>query len=667
MNKGQRVDFADAEECKDENTYRKMEYKYLSDPSKEFPHVFFPPTNPEKYIIKTESDNKILKIYNSKTYTKGENFNLEDCHALIDFYKKAISLYESWKVFGFRFKDTKDYNDINEFYNDIKNQGYSIKFRNIRAKDVDALVEKGDIYLFRIYNKDFSDKKKKTGTGTDNLHTMYFKMLFDEQNLKNVVYKLNGRAEMFYRKASIRENERIVHPANKPIENKNPNSNAATSVFNYDIIKDRRFTKNQFSLHLPITLNFKSADYRSVNKEVLKSIKDSKENYIIGIDRGERNLLYISVINSRGEIVEQRSLNSIISSNGCKTDYHKMLDEKEDKRDKERKSWDSIENIKELKEGYLSYVVNEICKLALKYDAIIAMEDLNFGFKRVRFKIEKQVYQKFENALISKLNYLVDKHTDPSADGGLLRAYQLTNRADEVNKGKQNGIIFFVPAYLTSKIDPVTGFADLLKPKYTSVDETAEFIERFDDIRYNENENLFEFDFKYSNFPKTSDSEKKWTVCSCSDRIETFRNPEKNSEWDNKTVVLSEEWKTLFKTHNIDISQDIKGQLLKQRSKELYNGFMRLMRLTLQMRNSETGSTDIDYLISPVRGGDGKFFDSRRIDTEHPLPENADANGAYNIARKALWMTEQIKAADDEIDPKKLFIKNSEWLEYAQR
>lgn len=37
------------------------------------------------------------------------------------------------------------------------------------------------------------------------------------------------------------------------------------------------------------------------------------------------------------------------------------------------------------------------------------MEDLNYGFKRGRFKVERQVYQKFENMLINKLNYLVDK------------------------------------------------------------------------------------------------------------------------------------------------------------------------------------------------------------------------------------------------------------------
>lgn len=66
------------------------------------------------------------------------------------------------------------------------------------------LADNGYIYLFQIYNKDFSKYSK----GTPNLHTLYFKMLFDERNLSNVVYKLNGEAEMFYREASINDKEK---------------------------------------------------------------------------------------------------------------------------------------------------------------------------------------------------------------------------------------------------------------------------------------------------------------------------------------------------------------------------------------------------------------------------------------------------------------------------
>ena len=54
-------------------------------------------------------------------------------------------------------------------------------------------------------NKDFSKKS----TGNDNLHTMYLKNLFSEENLKDIVLKLNGEAEIFFRKSSIKNP--IIH------------------------------------------------------------------------------------------------------------------------------------------------------------------------------------------------------------------------------------------------------------------------------------------------------------------------------------------------------------------------------------------------------------------------------------------------------------------------
>lgn len=78
---------------------------------------------------------------------------------------------------------------------------------------IDKLVDEGKIYLFQLYNKDFSPHSK----GTPNLHTLYFKMLFDERNLEDVVYKLNGEAEMFYRPASIKY-DKPTHPKNTPIK-----------------------------------------------------------------------------------------------------------------------------------------------------------------------------------------------------------------------------------------------------------------------------------------------------------------------------------------------------------------------------------------------------------------------------------------------------------------
>lgn len=666
MDKSHSKAFVDAPEIAsdDEDYYEKMEYKLLPGPNKMLPKVFFATKNIDIF----QPSDRILDIRKRESFKKGATFNKSECHEFIDYFKDSIEKHDDWSQFGFEFSPTESYNDISEFYREISDQGYSVSFNKISKNYVDELVNNGYIYLFQIYNKDFSKYSK----GTSNLHTLYFKMLFDERNLSNVVYKLNGEAEMFYREASIGDKEKITHYANQPIENKNPDNEKKESVFEYDIVKDKRFTKRQFSLHVPITINFKAHGQEFLNYDVRKAVKYKDDNYVIGIDRGERNLIYISVIDSNGKIVEQMSLNEIISDNGHKVDYQKLLDTKEKERDKARKNWTSVENIRELKEGYISQVVHKICELVVKYDAVIAMEDLNFGFKRGRFPVEKQVYQKFENMLISKLNLLIDKKADPTEDGGLLRAYQLTNKFDGINKAKQNGIIFYVPAWDTSKIDPATGFVNLLKPKYTSVSEAKNLFETIDDIKYNANTDMFEFYINYSKFPRcNSDFKKSWTVCTNSSRILIFRNKEKNNMWDNKQIVLTDEFKSLFNEFGINYKDNLKSSILSISNADFYRRLIKLLSLTLQMRNSITGSTlpEDDYLISPVANESGEFYDSRNYKgTNAALPCDADANGAYNIARKALWAINVLKdTPDDMLNNAKLSITNAEWLEYTQK
>ena len=69
------------------------------------------------------------------------------------------------------------------------------------------------------------------------------------------------------------------------------------------------------------------------------------------------------------------------------------------------------------------------------------------------------------------------------------------------------------------------------------------------------------------------------------------------------------------------------------------------------------------FLKSPIADEDGNFYNSNTCDKS--LPQNADANGAYNIARKGLWIVQQIKASDD-LRNLKLAITNKEWLQFAQ-
>lgn len=534
---------------------------------------------------------------------------------------------------------------------------------NVSVAYIDKLVNEGEMYLFQIYNKDFSEYSK----GTPNMHTLYWKALFDDRNLVDMVYKLNGQAELFYRKKSL-DSIRPTHPANQPIKNKNKNNKKKESLFEYDLVKDRRYTVDKFMFHVPITMNFKNAGLEKINQQVREYLQQADDTHIIGIDRGERHLLYLVVIDMHGNIKEQFSLNEIVnecSGNTYHTNYHALLDAREEERLNARRSWQTIESIKELKEGYLSQVIHRITQLMVKYHAIVVLEDLSMGFMRGRQKVEKQVYQKFEKMLIDKLNYLVDKKVDVSQPGGLLNAYQLTNKFESFQSSeKQSGFVFYIPAWNTSKIDPVTGFVNLLDTRYQNVEKARAFFSKFDAIRYNKDKDWFEFGVDYDNFNKKAEGTMtKWTLCTQGVRICTFRNAEKNSQWDTQEVDLTTEMKSLFGQSQIDVNGNLKEAICSQSDKTFFMRLLHLLKLMLQMRNSITG-TEIDYLVSPVADGNGNFYDSRKCDST--LPKNADANGAYNIARKGLMLLRQMKTADNLTDVK-FDMTNRTWLKFAQQ
>ena len=637
--------------------FEKIDYKLLPGANKMLPKVFFSKSRINEFAPSTD----IQIAYRQETHKKGKNFNLADCHRLIDFFKQSIAKHEDWSKVPFHFSDTSTYEDISGFYREVEQQGYTIGFRKISESYIYRLVDEGKLYLFQIWNKDFSDYSK----GTPNMHTLYWKALFDKANLADVVYKLNGQAEVFYRKRSLQKENTTVHKALQPIKNKNTQNEKSTSTFDYDIVKDRRYTVDKFHFHVPITINFKSSGRPNINEHVLDIIRHHGIEHVIGIDRGERHLLYLSLIDLKGRIIKQMTLNEIKQQTGGNygTNYKELLAAREGDRAEARRNWKKIENIKDLKAGYLSQVVHVIAQMMVEYNAIVVLEDLNMGFMRGRQKIERSVYEQFEHMLIDKLNFYVDKKKEACAPGGLLHGLQLANKFESFNKlGKQSGCLFYVPAWNTSKIDPVTGFVNMLDARYESVESSRRFFSRFDVIRYNEEKNWFEFTFDYNNFHAKLDGTKtQWTLCTYGSRIKTFRNPAKLNQWDNEEVVLTDEFKKVFANAGINIHGNLKEAICSLAKREHLEPLMHLMKLLLQLRNSKTNS-EVDYMLSPV-AENGVFYDSRSCNGN--LPIDADANGAYNIARKGLWVLRQIQDSKPG-DKLNLALSNKEWLRFVQ-
>ena len=537
---------------------------------------------------------------------------------------------------------------------------------------MDGLVAEGKVYLFQIYAKDFS----KYSHGKENLHTMYFKALFAPENLGNPIYKLNGEAEIFYRPASLEK--RVTHPKGMPISLKNPLHKEESRTFGYDLYKDKRYTEDKFFLHLPITVNCNAEAGDNINLLTRRYIKNNPDVNIIGIDRGERNLLYIALMNQKGEIIKDdkgvpvlKSLNDIVSElttregevKSFTAPYHRLLDDREKQRAKARENWTAVENIKELKEGYISQVVHYIATLMVKYNAIVVLEDLNFGFKRGRIKIEKQVYQKFEKMLIDKLNYLVFKDRAYDQPAGLYKALQLTSKFESFKKmGKQTGFLFYVPAWNTSKIDPTTGFVDLLKPKYTNLNSAKAFFEKFDAVRYNRDEDYFEFAFDYGSFGNSAEgSQTKWTVCTFGSKRYAFNRSLNNGQGGMEPVNVTEKLKELFRSRNINYEsgEDLRQDIAAQHDARFFAGIIKYLSVVLQMRYS---CNDEDFILSRLKTKRRILLQYGRTDG---LPQDADANGAYHIAKKGIWMLRQIDRADD-LFKVNLAISNKEWLRFVQ-
>lgn len=634
-------------------------YYYLQKlDSKNFPRIFIGSEKFQDKANEYEGFAEVKKIYEKKLYVKSAPIPQEvykrNIRKMIDYYKYALSVHESFKDLVFSFKPSDEYKDINEFFIDAMKSGYYIKKLPTDFSYLKELEKENKILLFMVYSKDFSEHSH----GKPNMHTLYFKELFSDENIIRMqegkpFLQLNGKAQMYTRLASIEP--KITHEKNKPIRNKNPLNEKKESIFGYDLIKDRRFSETKMFLHFPITLNCGTQDTYGMafNTKVNQFLFDNSSVNVIGIDRGERNLLYYSVIDRSGKILEQNTLNCIDG-----VDYHRLLDERETAREVARKTWGKIDSIAKLKEGYLSKVTQVLTELMIKYNAILVLENLNKEMKRSRIKVEKQVYQKFEHAIIDKLNYLVFKDKCADETGGVLKGYQLTSKLNKYDDiGEQNGFLFYIDPWCTSKICPKTGFVNLLNTDYVNVKKAQEFFAKFDDILYNEKEDYFEFSFDYDSFGRYDIvSRKQWNVCTYGDRL-AYSAKEKRSF----RVVLTDEFKKLFERYGIAYRENrLQEQIIDRTEKDFFTTLLVLLRLTLQIRNSTVGTGDEnDYILSCVKDGTGTFFDSRRA-AEYE-PNNADANGAYHIALKGLWTLDSIKEDGTYDDCTK-----KEWLKARQ-
>lgn len=624
-------------------SWKKMEYKLLPGPNKMLPKCLMPWKERGKYGATKE----ILDIYDRGSFKKWENtFTIVDLHKMIDFYKDGLRRYTDWQVFDFQFRPTNEYEDISQFYADVEKQWYKLSFQDINKTVLDTLVKNGDIYLFEIKNQDSNAGKWQNHK--NNLHTIYWKAIFEQIENRP---KLNGQAEIFYLKPlSPKKLKKKIDTNWNKILNKN----------GQEIIDGYRFSRERFVFHCPITLNF-CLDTKWFNQDINTQLSSDWDVYFLGLDRGEKHLVYYSIVDKNGIMIPggQGSFNEINWKN-----YHTLLSEREWERMESRKNWQTIGNISKLKEWYISLVIHEIIEKLQLHNWYIVLEDLNTGFKRWRQKIEKSIYQKFELALAKKLNFVVDKSAELGEIGSVTNALQLTppvSNYGEIENQKQVGIMLYTRANYTSQTDPATGWRKTIYLKTWSEERIKEqIVTHFSDIGYDGQDYYFEYRDKIG---------KTWILYSWKKgksltRFRGIRGKEKNVwkiEEINIPKMLDEIFSWFDKNRSF-LSQILdEGMEIKKIDEHTAWESLRFtIDLIQQIRNSgdKNRREDDNFLLSPVRDEYGNHFDTR--EQKEWLPKDADANGAYNIARKGIIMSEYIRANTDPKDID-LFVSDEEW------
>lgn len=613
---------------------------------------------------------------------------------------------------------TNTYDDKSRFDSEISEtlkECYVCQFVPINWNIVIEKQGNEELFLFKIHCKDYNKKN----TGKKDLQTIYWEDVLSDGSK----HQLCAGAEIFMREPVAKKSPVVHRVGSKLVNKRDKDGNAIPEMIyreiylyvngkakdisveskkyidgekvvikdvKYEIIKDKRFYgETKYMFHCPVKLQFEAKDpkyvYSEVNRKITDSLQQTENLHFIGIDRGEKHLVYSCTIDKDGKIIKCNHHDNI---NG--TDYVQKLENVADERVIAKKNWQQQGKIKDLKNGYISHVVHSLVDEAIKDDgkiaphAYIVLEDLSTEMKRSRQKFEKQVYQNLETALAKKLNFVVDKNAKQGELGSVSRALQLTppiSNYQDIEGKKQFGIMLYTRANYTSVTDPATGWRKTIYIKNGKEDDIKnQILEKFDDFGFDGKDYYFEYTEANAGY--------KWCLYSGNNGESLPRYQNKKQMLQDKNVWVSEKINVVVILDrlfaNFDKARSFKRQIedgveLKKidgRSETAWQSLRYVLDVIQQIRNSgEKNSKDDNILYSPVRNKKGEHFDTRNYKNNGELSEirDADANGAYNIARKGLIMDAHIKYWIEQGRPMKsdkkggktsdldLFISDEEW------
>lgn len=642
----------------------KVEITIIPDAAKMLSAMFFSANWARTGSIK--ASDYVLEIHDKvKASGSAKDLSPEEKVAMIDYYKKCIATVEHWKRFNLKYRPSDEYESVKEFCDSVTEQAVNVSSRPVSEEKVFAAVARGDLYLFQLDNQDMHKKHH----GTVGNPTVWLREAISCDPAAAV--RLCGNVAVYYRKASL--NRKVTHPAGVPMENKNPDNPRKTRTLTYDLIKDKRYTEDNFSFHIPLEVNFR-ADSRNnksivINDLVNRAVKANPDMPVLGINRGERHLIAYAVTASDGKILEQGNFNVINGYN-----YRELLASRERERSTNKQNWENIKDIANLKDGYLSLVIGEIARLVQKYNCVVAIENLDDDFINTRQKFERNVYSRFETALEQKFTLLTDKTTSRRSSESLQLAATNKSGSFEV----QNGILFRTMPWMISRTDPSTGFISFLKLFHKNNESSQKYLSSFDSFRYNQKEDLFElsFDYKALGVDLQAGERTKWTVCTYGERTECHLDKEHMKLMVTDVHDLTKEMKTLLDKQGIKYAsgKDILKDVAEAKNGGFYRDFFTIISRTVCGSSWYEDKKEYRF-IGCTRDSEGRFYDTRTCRPDQPC--DVDTLAAWNLSRRVHRILDNIRSFDPENPPldedgKKLKspkkgLSRAEWLKIAQK
>ena len=563
-------------------------------------------------------------------------------YLLIEKYLEFAHAYVQYQKFNFDIiNDISKYNDIGEFYSDIDTCTSNLSWTMIDFSQIENLVESGDAYLFLIHNKYIYSGHAENHPYTKNL----LAILSDENMLKTTML-LNSNPSVYFRPQTLEK--KVTHKVGSILVNrrtedgepipkdiyetiyklKNGFSNISEDKYTeaekymsthkvrcFKAKSDGYYRKNYMSdkyiLELTYTKNNDISDRYNdmLNDRINKDIEDGFN--IVSISRTTKDLVYCMVLDNNLKLIETKSLNIIDGIN-----YYQLLQGTTHEKDIMKKTaWAYDISSADIKKAYIDLCITEIAKLAYKYNAIIAVENIRDNVKNKYAAIDNQVFRYFEERLAERLADLSFKSFQNGKAGSVSNPIQVSNNN---NNSYQDGVIFYINGAYTRGIEPNTGFTSLFNfSLIKSITAKRQFLFKMKEIIYTGDSIKISFD--YNDFQTSYNTDKTdWQIIIKGKA--SYFDKEKHCYIHIKDVVND---KIIPLAAGIDLDQNIAEQVLDRKVSGAF-----VEELFKWFRNSIIG-TYVDkqgnqYYRSPI---DGKTY------------EISDMI-AYNLAKKLIFKLE---------------------------